>query len=132
MPESDWVFMGPGDNEVQCLHCGDRYKFNVPVGMDTFLGIIRGYDERHKLCEKPKDLFTNEDLVDLETSNTGSCERAAKEIRRLRIDLHTARAVLRELAPILAYFTTYEALYPSDREKCAALVSKIFTTLPEE
>lgn len=53
--KGDHVVMGPGDNQVQCRHCGDVLTVPMPIDVRVFCDLMKSYGKVHRNCPKPQE-----------------------------------------------------------------------------
>lgn len=51
----DWCVCGPGENQVQCLRCGEMESIPVPIPVKAFVRWSEYFQEKHRHCPEPKE-----------------------------------------------------------------------------
>jgi hypothetical protein len=50
----DWIVMGPGDGQIQCLRCGKKRDLDIPSPIAAFILEMKAFGLKHELCEPTK------------------------------------------------------------------------------
>jgi hypothetical protein len=57
MIDAPWIVAndanGPDPYMLQCLRCGARQRFALPVTVDYFVAAVKAFQRKHEICLEP-------------------------------------------------------------------------------
>lgn len=55
MARGDWIVAGPAPYVGSCRRCGEVLQLALPMGFNTVIGALRGFEKDHLTCRAGRE-----------------------------------------------------------------------------